>query len=174
MESKIRRTRTSRTCHQGGALLEDLFGSTEYRNHRNSTILCTLGWYNGNVDIETAYLWGRLPEHEHIAVILPHEKGTVRILRGNIYGLPQADRVYTETRDKFILTEFNKGPWSCRKTEYDPCLFCFRRELPKGETYEGKSYRRMLCVIHTDDVDCVAVDKRDMEEFSPHSTKDSR
>ena len=72
--------------------------------------LCTLGWYNGNVDIETAYLWGRLPEHEHIAVILPHEKGTVSILRGNIYGLPQADRVYTETRDKFILTEFNKGP----------------------------------------------------------------
>jgi hypothetical protein len=124
-----------------------------------------LGWYNGNVDIETAYMWGRLPEHEHIAVILPHEKGTVRILRGNIYGLPQADRVYTETRDKFILTEFNKGPWSCRKAEYDPCLFCFRRELPKGETYEGKSYRRMFCVIHTDDVDCVAVDKRDMEEF---------
>ena len=121
--------------------------------------LVTLGWCSGSVDIETAYLWGRLPEHERIAVILPHERGTVRILYGNIYGMPQADRVYTEMRDKFILTTFNSGPWTCTKGEYDPCLFYFKRKLTNGKQ------RRMFCVIHTDDVDCVSENKTDMSDL---------
>ena len=116
--------------------------------------LAVLGWCTGSVDIETAFLWGRLPKEEHMAVSLPHEKGTVRILEGNLYGLPQADRVYTEARDKFILTEFNKGNWTCTQAQYDPCLFMFH--------HDGK---RMFCVIHTDDVDCVAQSKEDMAIF---------
>ena len=36
--------------------------------------LAVLGWCTGSVDIETAFLWGRLPKEEHMAVSLPHEK----------------------------------------------------------------------------------------------------
>ena len=121
-------------------------------------LLVVQGWHSRACDIETAFLWGKLPVHERMPVIIPHEKGTYRILKGNLYGLPQADRVYTETRNKFILEEFNKGQFECRRNDYDPCLFMFTRT-------QGKNVSRMFCVIHTDDVDCVAEKLDDITTF---------
>ena len=119
-------------------------------------MVAQLGYVRGNCDLETAFLHGRLPRDERLVVQVPGEKG-VRILEGNLYGLPQADRVYTKARDSYILDKFNNLPgWSCRKALYDPCLFIFNREV------NGKT-RRLYCVIHTDDVDCVAEDQRDMD-----------
>jgi len=102
-------------------------------------------------DICTAYLWAEVRKDEQIAIRYPKElrrydesgEELYALLLKNCYGMPQADRRYTQLRNKFILTKFNEGGWSCKKSRQDPCLFIF--SSPKGH----KSY----VIIHTDDCD---------------------
>ena len=97
--------------------------------------LCVqLGWTRRCGDLETAYLWGDMPEEEQIPVIpfdgylSSEDEGKVCVLRGNCYGCPQAAAVYQACRDNFLLNEFNnlKLGWICKQAEYDPCLFIFK------------------------------------------------
>ena len=103
-------------------------------------------------DICTAYLWADVRMDERIPIRYPqdlrrHDPTTgeelFAILKKNCYGMPQADRRYTQLRNKFILEEFNKGGWKCIKSRQDPCLFIFTS--PKG--------KRSFVIIHTDDCD---------------------
>jgi len=103
-------------------------------------------------DICTAYLWADVRKEERMPVRYPKDlrrldpetgEELYAILLKNCYGMPQADRRYTQLRNKFILAEFNGGGWSCTKSRQDPCLFIFTS--PKG----SKSF----VIIHTDDCD---------------------
>jgi len=103
-------------------------------------------------DICTAYLWAEVREDERIPIRYPKElrrydddtgEELYAMLLKNCYGMPQADRRYTQLRNQFILTKFNEGGWSCKKSRQDPCLFIF--SSPTGH----KAY----VIIHTDDCD---------------------
>jgi len=103
-------------------------------------------------DICTAYLWADVRDDERMPVRYPKDlrredpktgEELYAILLKNCYGMPQADRRYTQLRNKFILTEFNGGGWQCKKSRQDPCLFIFKS--PSGHS----SY----VIIHTDDCD---------------------
>ena len=103
-------------------------------------------------DICTTYLWAEVRPDERIPIRYPNDlrrydpetkEELYAILKKNCYGMPQADRRYTQLRNKFILEEFNKGGWKCSKSRQDPCLFIFTS--PKG--------KRSFVIIHTDDCD---------------------
>jgi len=103
-------------------------------------------------DICTAYLWADVKPRERIPIRYPRDlrkydddtgEELYAILKKNCYGMPQADRRYTQLRNKFINDEFNKGGWKCTKSRQDPCLFIFTS--PKGH--------RSYVIIHTDDCD---------------------
>ena len=116
-------------------------------------------------DICTAYLWADVRPEERMPIRYPRDlrrtdpetgEELYAILKKNCYGMPQADRRYTQLRNKFILTEFNTGGWSCFKSRQDPCLFIFTS--PKGT----KSY----VIIHTDDCDGHSHDLNDLIHIS--------
>ena len=82
-------------------------------------------------DICTAYLWADVKDRERIPIRYPKDlrkyddetgEELYAILKKNCYGMPQADRRYTQLRNKFINEEFNKGGWKCNKSKQDPCL----------------------------------------------------
>ena len=63
------------------------------------------------------------------------------VLEKNLYGMPNAARGWGKHRDDFILSYFNKGAWTCRRTKGDSCLFV----IDKDTSYvEGSSSRESL------------------------------
>ena len=113
-------------------------------------------------DIATAYLWAPCRENERIPIRYPvglrrYDKKTgeelYAILKKNCYGMPQADRRYSQLRDSFILERFNKDGWSVKKARMDPCLFIF--QSPKGKT--------TYVSIHTDDCEGVGDNSQDLD-----------
>jgi hypothetical protein len=76
-------------------------------------------------DICTAYLWADVKENERMPIRYPRDlrrtdptsgEELFAILKKNCYGMPQADRRYTQLRNAFILKKFNQGGWSCFKS----------------------------------------------------------
>jgi len=121
------------------------------------TGLSRLSW-----DIATAYLWASVKEGEEMAIRYPrdmrrHDPKTgeelYAVLKKNIYGHPSADRRYTMLRNSWMMKEFNKDGWTCRKSRCDPCLFIF---------HSPKKVQSML-IIHTDDCDGVTSNLDDLK-----------
>ena len=112
-------------------------------------------------DIATAYLWAPCRENEKIPIRYPlglrryHKKTgeeLYAILMKNCYGMPQADRRYSQLRDAFIMERFNQDGWSVKKARMDPCLFIFQSPT-KRTTYVS---------IHTDDCEGVGDNFEDL------------
>ena len=103
-----------------------------------------------NYDIATAYLWGDMDESEKVPVSLPKgmqeydaETGEplYYLLEKPVYGMPFSSRRWSQTRDAWILSEFNKSGWTCTKSRADPCLFMITKDS-----------ERAWLIIHTDDI----------------------
>jgi len=121
-----------------------------------------LGYKSLAFDICTTYLWADVRPNEEIPIRYPTElrkkdsetgEELYAILKKNCYGMPQADRRYSQLRDTFILKEFNSHGWSCSKSKSDPCLFIFKSPTSK----------QTLFVIHTDDCDGVGESLDDLK-----------
>ena len=76
------------------------------------------------------------------------------ILHRSLYGLPNAGRQFTQKRDKFILEEFNKDGWSCKRCIMDPCMF-----------HLSKDDKRTWMLCYVDDLDCASECKEHLEEI---------
>ena len=103
-----------------------------------------------NYDIKTAYLWGDMEEDEKVPVSLPKgmeeydpETGELQyyLLEKPVYGMPFSSRRWSQTRDAWILKEFNAKGFQCEKSRSDPCLFL----ITKGSD-------QAWLIIHTDDI----------------------
>ena len=114
-------------------------------------------------DIQKAYVWAELKDKERLVIKYP--KGLERhhqesgeelfmILHRSLYGLPNAGRQFTQKRDKFILEEFNKDGWSCKRCIMDPCMF-----------HLSKDDKRTWMLCYVDDLDCASECKEHLEEI---------
>jgi hypothetical protein len=126
-------------------------------------------------NIKLAYCWADLPSDQMIALEYPegyqrhrktpngNEKEYI-ILRKNCYGLPQAGKLWSDHRDQFMMTNFNKGHWECHKCTYDPCLFYITRgdrvREDNKSTLRQRPFKEEAWVsIHTDDCDSYGTGK---------------
>jgi len=81
-------------------------------------------------DIKLAYCWADMPKDQLLALNYPrgYERHDDRgdplyiVLRKNCYGVPDAGRIWSQCRDKFLMSHFNSEGWKCHKCTYDPCL----------------------------------------------------
>ena len=143
-------------------------------------------------DIKLAYCWSELPRDQWIALKYPEgfervdpktKEPLFMLLKKNCYGLPQAGRLWSQTRDKFMMEHFNKGRWTCHRCTYDPCLFYIQRDVQKHVTKSQvkfdpngqllREYRpareEAWVVIHTDDCDAVGTSKSILNDiFQAH------
>lgn len=123
-------------------------------------------------DIKQAYCNAKLEPGQMLAVRYPdglrrfsepdqdgHREELFMVLQKNLYGLPQAGRLWEQERHRRILCEFNKGPWKCKKCIKEPSLYYITHE----STDVGKD--RILALVHTDDVDAVGDKEETLEEF---------
>jgi len=106
-------------------------------------------------DIEQAYCQAGLPKEKRIAVRYPdgfkrhNEKGEelFMVLNKNLYGHPEAGRIWEKERNRVIKKEFNNNEegFTCMRSVREPCLF----KITRG---------RDICyaLIHSDDVDMIA------------------
>ena len=150
------------------------------------SMMVQLHLHNIAYDICQAYTWAPLPPGQRIAVVYPDGfkrrcpktgEELYAILEYNLYGMPSAGRGWSEHRNKFILSKFNQGPWSCRQCVHDPCLFVIDKQQSNrggqgsgsGESIPGiqqppsslaesddlpDGTDRSWVLIHTDDCDC--------------------
>ena len=103
-------------------------------------------------DIKMAYCHAKIPKEQLIAVRYPegfrryNEAGEelFGILRKNLYGAPQAGRLWEKERNAVIMELFNKDGWKCKRCVKEPCLFVI--------TKDGK---RTWMLVWTDDCDLV-------------------
>ena len=122
-----------------------------------------LNLYQKSWDIQKAYVWSELKEEERL--IIKYPKGLERyhpesgeelfmVLQRSLYGLPNAGRQFTQKRDNFLLTEFNKKGWRCRRCTMDPCMFIM--------TKQGK---RTWILCYVDDLDGASECKEHLDEI---------
>eukprot|EP01048_Picozoa_sp_COSAG05_P002832 COSAG05_NODE_123_length_17568_cov_235.438148_12_plen_134_part_00 len=68
------------------------------------------------------------------------------VLKGNVYGVPTAARVFSKERDRLMLTELPKATgWTVSLGTYESCMY-------KIQTHKGIVFIN----THTDDCDCLA------------------
>jgi hypothetical protein len=146
--------------HKGNMQKNVHFDKTFSATLRENTarLLCALvvllDLFRGAFDITKAYCWAPRPKDKLLAVKYPdgfQEYDPVTgeelfaVLRKNLYGDPQAGRLFGKERDKAILDKFNQGNWQCHRCRMDPCLFVI---------YRGE--HRAFMLAHVDDCDIAA------------------
>ena len=87
------------------------------------------GYFVHNMDVDTAFLYGSLPQDEIVYVKLPHgypvpphlsmvpREDLVCKVNKSIYGLKQSPRLWNQTIDKFMLDS------GFKKSKHDSCLY---------------------------------------------------
>jgi hypothetical protein len=124
-------------------------------------LVVMLNLYQKAWDITKAYVWAPLEKKD--LIILKYPKGLERfdpetgeelfmIMRRNLYGSPNGARNYQNHRDKFILREFNKDGWSCKRCTGDTCIFVITRDN-----------KRTWLIAYVDDIDCASESKEHLE-----------
>ena len=140
-------------------------------------------WSRKCFDIKQAYCWAKIPGNKLLAVKYPKgferyrvdENGVKHelyiVLRRNLYGIPDASRIWSQTRDKFLLSHFTKMGWTVTRSLCDPCLFHFvkPRSSPKDSPQSSSAKQdskpssstpqEVYALIHTDDVDMIGSDQ---------------
>jgi len=135
-------------------------------------------WKRMSFDIKQAYIHAELPPGKLIALKYPEgfrrhlrdDKGelildengkpieTKMLLLRNLYGHPAASRAWSQTRDSFIMSEFNDNKempgYEVHKCIMDPCLFRYT----KGDD-------EVLMLIHSDDCDMIGSSTEMMKEI---------
>ena len=114
-------------------------------------------------DIKQAYCQADMPEGQQIAVRYPEgfrryddKTGEEQflVLRKNLYGAPQAGRLWEKERNKVLMQVFSQQGWTIKRSRKDPCLFL----ITKGRI-------RTWILIWTDDVDMVGEDEAVLQEI---------
>ena len=118
-----------------------------------------IGYHRSAFDISVAFCQADCREYEKIPLRYP--PGMERrdadgntlyaLLERNLYGSPAAPRRWSETRNKWMTTTFNKNGWTCTKMRYDPCLFKFT--TPDQD--------ELFLLVHVDDCDIISKKKSD-------------
>ena len=140
-------------------------------------------WSRKSFDIKQAYCWAKIPGNKLLAVKYPKgferyrvdENGVKHelyiVLRRNLYGIPDASRMWSQTRDKFLQSHFTKIGWAVTRSMCDPCLFHFvkPRNSPKDSPQSSSAKQdskpssstpqEVYALIHTDDVDMIGSDQ---------------
>ena len=135
-------------------------------------------WKRVSFDIKQAYIHAELPPGKLIALKYPEgfrrhlrddngelildENGkpieTKMLLLRNLYGHPAASRAWSQTRDSFIMPEFNNNKelpgYEVHKCIMDPCLFRYT----KGDD-------EVLMLIHSEDCDMIGSSTEMMKEL---------
>jgi hypothetical protein len=163
------KTRMALAGHKGnlqkGVHYDLTYAATPQPNtSRILVALCVLlAWYRVAFDIKMAYCWAHLENNKFMGVKYPPgyeryhpETGEplYMLLLKNLYGHPQASRLWSRHRDKFIMEYFNnteKG-YICRRCIMDPCLFHISRPNQVNTEIQDKA----LMLIHTDDCDIIS------------------
>lgn len=121
-------------------------------------IMCLYKWHRKAFDIKMAYCWAALEDGKLLGLKYPegYERndpltGEVlyMLLLKNLYGHPQAARLWARHRDKFVMEFFNVEPYTCHRCVMDPCLFYITMKDEK----EVSGRQEALMLIHTDDCD---------------------
>lgn len=156
---------TERHCQPGIHYEPNTFAATPTMTSTRilMAMVILLDLHQKSWDIQKAYVWSELKEGERLIIRYP--KGLERhhpqtgeelfmVLHRSLYGLPSAGRQFTQKRDTFMLTEFNKNGWECKRCTMDPCMFHF--------TKEGK---RTWVLCYVDDLDGASECKEHLEEI---------
>lgn len=141
---------------QKGVHFDRTFSATpqEATSRIMSALVVAYNLHQAAFDITKAFCWAELPLKDQIAVCYPEGfkkadkdgKPLYMILRKNLYGRPDAGRLFGQQRDATLLDRFNKGGWQCKSMRMDPCLFLVTRD------YSGVKQWALL-LIHVDDCD---------------------
>ena len=142
---------------QKGKHFDKTFAATPREN--TSRFMCALvvhlDLFRGAFDITKAYCWADRPADKLLALKFPdgfqeYDEVTGEelfiILRKNLYGDPQAGRLFGKARDKALLEKFNDNGWHCTRCRMDPCLFVIT----------NNSGTRAWMLAHVDDCDIIA------------------
>jgi site-specific DNA-cytosine methylase len=114
-------------------------------------------------DIKQAYCQADMPEGQQMAVRYPegfrrYDQDTGEeqflLLRKNLYGAPQAGRLWEKERNKVLMQVFSQQGWTIKRSRKDPCMFM----ITKGSI-------RTWILIWTDDVDMVGEDEVVLQEI---------
>ena len=163
------KTRMALAGHKGnlqqGVHYDLTYAATPQPNtSRILVALCVLlAWYRVAFDIKMAYCWAHLENNKFMGVKYPpgYERyhpvtgePLYMLLLKNLYGHPQASRLWSRHRDKFIMEYFNNAErgYTCHRCIMDPCLFHITRPNPVNKDIQDKA----LMLIHTDDCDIIS------------------
>ena len=163
---------------QKGVHYDEVFAAAPNQNTGRllSALTVAMGLYRKSWDIKLAYCNADLPSDQFLAVQYP--KGYERydtnsldgrdplyiVIRKNCYGVPNAGRIWSQCRDKFMMEHFNSGGWKCHKCTYDPTLFYIsrgHRTIDPADTTKNRrpAKEEAWVSIHTDDCDCYGTSK---------------
>jgi hypothetical protein len=124
-------------------------------------VALVMGWVRLCFDISVAYLHSDADRCQQIPLIYPpgyemtgaDGQPLFGILLKSVYGHPAASKNWSDTRDAWIKRHFNANGWSAVRSQVDLALWILR----------SPEQHLILCVIYTDDVDCVGANMGDLE-----------